>query len=132
MADTPAFVRTPRCEVAQVSAANTNRDGTGTIVSVFTAGASGSRIRRIATKATGTTTAGMVRIYLYDGSNARLFHEFAVTAATPSGTVKSFEEGIIEAVNLDKLPLNLATGWSVRASTHNAETFNVIVEGGDL
>jgi hypothetical protein len=74
----------------------------------------------------------MVRIYLYDGSNARLFHEFAVTAATPSGTVKSFEEGIIEAVNLDKLPLNLATGWSVRASTHNAETFNVIVEGGDL
>lgn len=132
MADKPAFAATPRLEVAQVSTANTNRDGTGTIVTVFTAGASGSRIRRIEAKATGTTTAGMVRIFLHDGTNARLFSELPVPALTPSGTIAAFRSALVEGINPGDLPLFLPSGWSIRAATHNAETFNIIVEGANL
>lgn len=122
MASVPAFASTPRTAVAQISSANTNRDGTGTIGTVFTAAAAGSRIDDITITATGTTTAGVVRLFLHDGSNARLWKEILVTAVTPSTTVASW------TAELSDLALVLADdNWSLRASTHNAEAFNVCV-----
>lgn len=127
MSTAAQYASTARTEVAQVSAANTNRDGTGTIATVFAAGASGSRIDDIAIIATGTTTAGMVRLYLHDGTNARLWREVAVSAITPSATVSPFSSV------LGNLALVLQTGWSLRASTEKAETFNVLVtRAGDF
>lgn len=127
MSTTANYASTPRAAFGQVSTANTNRDGTGTIATIFTAGASGSRIDDIVVIATGTTTAGMVRLFLHDGTNARLWVELPVTAATPSGTVQAF------AASLLNQSLILPSGWSLRASTHNAETFNVIVDrAGDF
>ena len=121
------YAATPKTAVAQVSTANTARDGTGTLATVFTAGASGSRIDDIAIIATGTTTAGMVRLFLHDGTTARLWREVAVSAITPSATVSPFSS------LLSGLALVLQTGWSLRASTHNAETFNVLVtRAGDF
>ena len=110
-----------------VSTANTNRDGTGTIVTVFTAGASGSRIDDIVVTATGTTTAGMVRLFLNDGTNTRLWAEIPVTAVTPSGTVQAFTSSMLNQA------LILPNGWSLRAATNNAETFNIFVDrAGDF
>lgn len=127
MSATSNYAATPKTAVAQVSTANTARDGTGTLATVFTAGASGSRIDDIAITATGTTTAGMVRLFLHDGTNARLWREVAVSAITPSATVSPFSS------LLGSLALVLQTGWSLRASTHNAETFNVLVtRAGDF
>lgn len=127
MSTSSNYAATPRTAVAQATAANTNRDGTGTIATVFTAGASGSRIDDIAITATGTTTAGMVRLYLHDGTNARLWREVAVSAITPSATVSPFSS------TLGNLALVLQTGWSLRASTEKAETFNVLVtRAGDF
>lgn len=121
------YAATPRTAVAQVSTANTARDGTGTLATVFTAGTGGSRIDDITIIATGTTTAGMVRLFLHDGTNARLWREVAVSAITPSATVSPFSS------LLGSLALVLQTGWSIRASTHNAETFNVLVtRAGDF
>jgi len=132
MANNPAYAATPKVSVGTISVANTNRDGTGTIGTVFTAGASGSRIDRAVISAVGTTTAGMVRLFLHDGATAKFYCEMAVTAITPSGTVKAFN-GTFEAVSTPTLfPLVLPTGWSLRASTHNAESFNVTAIGGDL
>lgn len=117
----------PKTAVAQVTTANTARDGTGTIATVFTAGASGSRIDDVTITAVATTTAGMVRLFLHDGTNARLLREVAVSAITPSGTVAAF------TASLTNLALVLQSGWSLRASTHNAETFNVCVtRAGDF
>ena len=131
MATSAAFASTPRCAVAQATAANTNLDGTGTIATVFTAGASGSRIDAISIKAIATTTAGMVRLYVHDGTNARLLKEVPVRAKTPSGTIDA-EESHLNLGSLSQiLPLILPTGYSLRASTHNAETFNVFAFGGD-
>lgn len=126
MASTPSFVATPKVGIALVSTANANRDGTGTIETVFSAGANGSRIERVVVEARSTTTAGMIRLFLHNGTTAFLWREVAVSAVTPSATVKTFREEI--AVE----DLVLQTGYSLRASTHNAENFNLIAFGGDL
>jgi len=129
MAANPVFVGTPRAEIAQVSTANTGRDGTGTIGLVFTAGTSGSRIDKVIINATGTTTAGVVRLWLYNDTNYRLLDEVMVTAITPSATVEIYNK----ALNYQNFFIPGGSGWyKIAASTHNAETFNVIVLGGDL
>lgn len=129
MATSPAFAATPLCAVAQVSTANTNRDGTGTIATIVTAGASGSKIERIRVAATGTVTAGVVRLFIHDGTNSRLYQEILVSATTPSTTIAIFTADI-DFSQSDGL-LVLPTGYSLRASTHNAETFNVIAFYGN-
>lgn len=127
MATDPNYAATPRIGVAAISTANTNRDGSGTLGTVLTAGSNGSRVDVITVQATGTTTAGMVRLFVHDGSVARLWREVPVSAITPSGSVVAFaqELALVE-------PLLLPTGWSLRASTHNAEAFNVVAVGGDF
>ena len=128
----PNFTGAPRQTVTQISTANTNRDGTGTIGTCFTAGNMGSRIDKIRISGTGTTTAGVVRIYIHDGSNARLLDEVLVTAITPSTSIAVFEAEISYTDGLLLPAPGGSTAWSLRASTHNAETFNVFVQGGDF
>ena len=82
MSTTPQFASVVRTAVGQVTTANTNRDGTGTIATIFTAGSSGSRIEMVEIQATVTTTAGMVRLFIHDGTNARLLREQPITANT--------------------------------------------------
>ena len=132
MSTSAQYASTPKCGVGQVSVANTNRDGTGTIVTVFSAGANGSRIDAIDLKAVGTTTAGMIRLFIHDGANARLLTEVPVIAITPSGTLPSWETQLNTNTMTQVLPLVLPTGYSLRAATNNAETFNVIALGGDF
>lgn len=130
MATAAQYAATPRAAVAQVTAANTNRDGTGTLVTVFTGASTGSRIDDLVVQATGTTTAGMVRLYLSldNGTTNRLIHEIPVSAITPSGTVAAFKAQLFDLALL--LPNASAL---LRAATHNAETFNIAVtRGGDF
>lgn len=111
---------------AQISTANTARDGTGTIVDVLTAGTQGTLIELIRVVATAATTAGNVKLFLHNGSAYRFYDELAVTAITPSATVVPFEIELIPSK-----PLVVPTGWKFAAAPHNAETFNVFVTGGD-
>lgn len=129
MATQPAFATVPRIGLAQVSGVNTNRDGTGTIVTVITGVAAGTRIAEVVVEATVTTTAGMVRLYLSSdsGTTNRLFDEVAIAAATPSASVKTTRVSTVYT-NLI-LP---SSSWQLRASTHNAEAMNVIALGADL
>jgi hypothetical protein len=132
MAAVPNYAASPRCAIGQASTANTARDGTGTIATIFTAAASGSRIDAINIKAIATTTAGMIRLFIHDGTNARLLGEVPVTALTPSATLPSFEAQLNTNTMTQILPIILPTGFSLRASTNNAETFNIIALGGDF
>lgn len=132
MATNAQYASTPKCGVGQVSAANTNRDGTGTIANIFTAGASGSRIDAVDIKAVDTTTAGMIRLFIHDGTNTRLLTELPVLAVTPGASTPSWEAQLNTNTMTQVLPIILPTGYSLRASTHNAETFNVIAFGGDF
>jgi hypothetical protein len=127
MATTAQYAATPRGVVVQVSTANTNRDGTGTIATVLTAGSNGSRIDDIWVVGTGTTTAGVVRLFVNDGTNSRLWQELLVPAITPSTSVQVFSTALFNQA------LILPNGYSLRASTQIAETFNIIVtRAGDF
>ena len=129
MSANPAFAATPKQAAAQVSTANTNRDGTGTTALLATGGSSGSRIERVRMVAAGTTTAGVLRLYLSldGGTTKQLLRETLVTAATPSTTVAVF---MAEEVFPGGLQLPDASA-QLYASTHNGETFNLFAEGGD-
>lgn len=137
MATTAQYTAQPILEYAQVSTANTNRDGTGTLVTVSTgpsasaAAGVGQRINRISVNATGTTTAGMIRFFLSldNGTTNRLIAEKVVTAITVGASTAAFRTEVPELVGLI-LP---GGGQALlRASTEKAETFNVIVESGRL
>jgi len=127
MAADPVFAVTPRIGAANVSTANTNRDGSGTVATLITGAATGTRIAEIVVQARVTTTAGMVRIYLYDGSSYRFFDEVAIAAATVSASVK----GTRVSTSYSNLILPSAS-WSIVVSTHNAESIDVIAFGADL
>jgi hypothetical protein len=129
MASTPQFVGAPQTWAASLTTANTNRDGSGTLVPLVTgAAAPGSRIDKIRFQAAGTTTAGVIRYFINDGSTSRLIKERLVAAVTPSAILAAFEDewtppnGII-------LPNG---SWSIRVATHNAENFNVFADGGNF
>jgi hypothetical protein len=127
MAASPVFAVTPRIGAVQLSVANTNRDGTtGTYGTLISAGNGGTRIAEIAVQATGTTTAGMIRLFTNDGTNNRMFDEISIAAATPSASVKATR------ISTTYTNLTLPSGWSIRASTHNAEVINVFALGADL
>ena len=130
MSSTPAYAATPRCSSAAVSTANTNRDGTGTIETVFTAGASGSKIERVVVKATADPADGVVILWLHDGTNYRMFDEFDTNdPAAGSTTVAAFRE---ERAYADLL---LPAGWSLQAQNTVALTagvFHVTAFGGDF
>lgn len=126
MSSTANYAATPRLGIGQVSAANTNRDGTGTLVDIITGVAAGTRIDRVVVEAIVTTTAGMVRLYIDDGTNIRLYAEIPVFAVTVSASVAAFR-AVLETPNLN-LP---STSHILKASTHNAEAINVFAHGGD-
>src|SRR5262245_28446997 len=111
MATAPAFAATPRCSSVSVSAANTNRDGTGTIATVFTAGASGSKIEEVVVKADGDPADSTVVFYIHDGTNYHVFDEWDIgNPAAGSTTVASYRE------SREYKNLILPSGYSLRAS----------------
>jgi len=97
---------------------------------VLTGGASGSVIKKIRICATVTTTAGVVRLFIDDGTNVRLMQEIIVPAITPSTTVEAFARTITYGPD-DVLHLPSNT-WLLKASTNNAEAFNVFAFYADL
>lgn len=135
MSGFPSFTLQPHVGMGALSVANTNRDGTGTLASVFTAPAAGgslaggSRIDVIEVVAAGTVTAGVIRLFLFDGaSTTKLWQEILVTpATTPGPTVKVWSTKITIPEGLI-----IPAGWILKASTHNAEAFNVFARGGDF
>ena len=131
MASTAQFASIPKVGIVNISTANTNRDGTGTIGTVFTAGTSGSRIDKISIQARATTTSGMVRLFIHDGSISFLFKEVPIIAITPAASVPAFQFSLSQEIDA-VLPIVLPNGYSLRASTEKAESFNIIASGGDF
>lgn len=123
----PRFISDGRHDRSSFATANTNRDGTGVLGDVITGALNGTQVQLVRIKAEGTTTAGMVRIYLYNLTTTFLLKEILVTAITPSGVIATFEAEWTPTTNLI-----LKSGEILRVSTHNAETFTAFAFGGDL
>lgn len=124
MATSPQYSTTPSNGHASLSAANTALTG-ASAVTLFTAGSSGARVDTIHIHATGTTTAGMIRIFCGAAADATaaLIHEEAVVANTPSGTNPAWSADV-------ELGLIMEADYVLSAATNNAETFDVMVKNG--
>jgi len=126
-ATVPVFVDTPKHPSVRIATANTARDGTGTLGTVYTAGADGAFFKGLRVQSEGTVTAGVVRIYIQTAGagNNELIKELLVPATTPSTTVEAF--------SIEWYPpggIMLGATDVLKCSTHNAETFSVWAEGG--
>ena len=141
MATTAQYTTQPILNYAQVSSSNNALDGSGTegttIIKVIdgptTAAAAGvgERINRVIVQAAGTTIAGMIRFFLTlnGGTTKRLIVEKPVSAITVGASTAAFRTEVPELVGLI-----LVGGGDAElyASTHIAETFNIIIESGRL
>lgn len=140
MATTPQYVAQPIVDVAQVSTANTNRDGTGTIVTVASgpintpAAGMGKRVTRVSIARSGASTATVVCFFYSpdNGTTNRLIAEVAVPAYTASTTSA---QTVVEVPSLIGfvIPAAATNAPCIRASTQVAHTtapLNVIIESG--
>lgn len=114
MATDPVFASTPRVGANIITALETSLTVPTQAVSIISAGASGSLLTEIVvhgvtTSLTPTTVAGLVYLFLFDGSVYNLFDTLAVTAVTASATVAPFRTNKLYTESIQ-------TGWSVRAS----------------
>lgn len=129
----PIFSKAPRADwaPAAVSAANTAKDGTGTVATVFTAGADGSFVQKIVIRPRGTNIATVMRVFLNNGltnatpANNSLIAEIGLAATTLSETA---------ALIGNELPLNLPipAGYQLHVTlgTAVAAGFSVSALGG--
>lgn len=118
---------TAKVGMATLTTANTNLDGTGALTDIITAASNGTHIQSVTVKSQVTTTQGMIRLFLYDGSNSKLLTEIRVPALAKSTTVNSFSASI----DFSGRGFALESGWKLQATTQISETFNVIADGLD-
>ena len=132
----PIFVGTPRTEIAEITAANTARDGSGTLVTLFTAGTSGSRVDFVtfnsaqATPAASSAMVGRVFITNTSGTNPVLLSEIALPTITASNTVIGQTQTIFYS---NGLLLDAGQQLKVTISVYAGvqDKFQVIARGGD-
>lgn len=130
----PIFPLTPNIAWGVIDTANTAKDGTGTVVTIYTAGANGGRVDRLRYKAKGTNVATVLRVFINNGStnataaNNTMYHEETIAATTLS-EVAALVNGEISIPDGLVLPagykINLTIGTTIAAGLH------VSAHGGD-
>ena len=113
-----------------MSTANTNRDGTGTIVDILTAGASGSQIDEVVVQATGDPDNCTVTLFLYNGSAYKLFDEIDLGNPAAASTTSA---GYRARKVYDNLVI--PTSWKLAAAVTVAPVsgaLNVYAFGSDF
>lgn len=133
----PIFTLIPNVGIALVAAANTASDGSGALVTLFTAGAQGSRIERIryanAQAAAAASSAMVIRFFITDtgGANPTLLAEVAVGAITRTVAVMG-ANGIFAFTN--GLIISSGTLIKVIQSVYAGaqDLMHYVAEGGDF
>jgi hypothetical protein len=129
----PIFGLTPRVAgITTGTSANTNKDGTGTVATVITAGSNGSKINRIFFQHMGSNTDTVVRVFVNNGStnvtatNNYLIHEEAFAAWSNS-------EAAASTSSVWYCDLVLPAGYKINVTTATAIASGIMVtaEGSD-
>jgi hypothetical protein len=132
MATTAQYAAIPKIGSALLTTADTSLTAPSTVGTVFTAGSSGSRIDYIDIQGVATTIAGIVNLFIFDGTNYFLYIQVPIQPITSSTTAAAFNAAISSNGNANLLPINLPTGYSLRATTSVAQTgIRVTAQGGD-
>jgi len=121
----PIFTLVPNVGFGEVATANTAKDGTGTVVLVFTAGANGSYLQKARIKAKGSNVATSLRFFLNNGStpttaaNNTLIGEITIAATTLSETAALAENEYIFDVPIPSgYRIYVTIGTTVAAGLH--------------
>jgi hypothetical protein len=133
MSTSAQYASTPRVGAALLTTADTSLTAPSTVGTVLTTGANGSRIDYIEVMGVATTVAGLVNLFIYDGTTYNLWQQIPIQAVTTGTTTPSFVANLSSNGNANIMPLNLPTGYSLRATTTTAQTgVKVIAYGGDF
>jgi hypothetical protein len=119
------LLQTANTGMANVSTANSNLNGTGSMNTVLTAGDDGTFISGITIKAMGNSSLGMVRIFIYNGVSSFLYREIMIPCNSQTGVVQAFSAKLSDSFFLQ-------SGYELRASTQNAESFSITVVGENV
>jgi len=102
--------------------ANTAKDGTGTVLTVFTAGADGSYVQEIQARSAGTNVASVMRVFLNNGSsNATIANNILIAELQlPATTLTEIAALADYTINIQRaIPagykLNVTLGTTVAA-----------------
>ena len=132
MSTSAQYASTPKIGSALLTTADTSLTAPTTVGTVFTAGASGSRIDYIDIQGVATTVAGLINLFIFDGTDYFLYTQVPILPITSSTTVPAFQTAISSNTNANILPINLPTGYSLRATASVAQTgVRVTASGGD-
>jgi len=127
----PIFPLTPRSTGLSVVGAGaitarTAIVGTTGLSLCLAAGANGTRIDSIKMTGTGTTLAGLIDFWIYDGTTSRLYTSQLVAVVVASTTVQQWE------AKLSFMDLVLPTGYSLYCSSQVAtQLVGVVTAAGD-
>lgn len=111
--------------MADISTANPNLDGTGTMAVIATGALNGTRVNSLSIKAVGNTDNGMIRLFIKESRGAiKLQREFRVPESKQSKVVPAYGRKI-----LFEGGLSLPHDYSLLASTECADQFELITEG---
>ena len=133
MTTSAQYASIPKVGSALLTTADTSLTAPSTVGTVFTAGSSGSRIDYIDIQGVATTIAGLINLFIYDGTTYFLWQQIPVQAVTSSTTAPAFTAILSSNSNANIMPLNIPTGYSLRATTTTAQTgVRVIAYGGDF
>ena len=103
---TPIFPVVGKIAWAVLTTANTAKDGTGTVGTVFTAGTNGGRIEKLKVRQMGTNVATVLRVFLNNGStnataaNNIMYSEITLPLSTLSETVAQADFEVFINVSL--------------------------------
>ena len=128
----PIFPLTPNLAWATVTTANTAKDGTGTVATVFTAGANGARVDYLKVRALGTNVATVIRVFVNNGStNATAANNTLIVDQTIAATTNSETAQLVD--NIIQLDLSLPAGYKINVTigTTVAAGLQVTGVGGD-
>jgi len=133
MSTTAQYASTPKVGSALLTTADTSLTAPTTVGTVLSAGSSGTRIDYIEIQGVATTVAGLINLFIYDGSTYFLWQQVPVLAITSSTTVPAWSLLLSSNSNANIMPLTIPTGYSLRATTSVAQTgVRVIAYGGDF
>jgi hypothetical protein len=132
MATSAQYASTPVFGSVNLTGSDTSLTAPVTIGSILTAGASGTRIDYIDIQGVATTVTGLVNLFVYDGTNYILWQQVPVQAVTSSTTAPAFTVALSSNGNANIMPLNLPTGYSLRAAISVAQTgLRITAYGGN-
>jgi hypothetical protein len=107
----------------QLKTANTAKDGTGTVATIFTAGADGGRVERIRIRALGTNVVTVLRIFINNGqtnatpANNVLYAEITIDATTVSEVAALLTTNEFpSAADTTAFPIVLPAGYTLLAT----------------